>query len=281
MVKVIFLVVTLGSTCLSLKTQSLLEVINTNQNENGICFINDTTVCFNRNEVIHFTYLQGNNQWSESQIAPFSGSYSDLLPFYDPDTDRLYFGSKRPINAGDVENKYNDLWYVAYENGSWAKPVHMGDVFSASGIDSGPCVFNNTMYFHSDRSGKGMYDVDVYQVNLDKPNQIQKMSISTKTVDGEVYISPNGKLLLFMSSGYDSKGYSDIFYCIKEGSDWSEPRSIDTEDIVNTVGWDYAPRLSPDLKTLYLTRYLEIDSDIVSFPLNTLNSYSDLRNALE
>lgn len=252
------------------------SMISTEQvNEYAVTFITDTWVCFTVFDGVTNTLMFSKREdgtWSKPVPAPFSGVYSDEYPRFDMGSNRLFFASKRP-SENDSTKRANDIWYVELKDGIWSEPVHLGGEFSTEGIDSGANLHQGIVYFHSDRSGSGINDVDLYALNVETPDErATRLSISSSTVDGEPYLFDNGNAILFMSGGYNAVGSSDIFISVKKDGEWLEPEPVDTQGLVNTVDWEYSPTLSPDRQTLYFTRNVQGAVDILQVPVSKLSS---------
>ncbi len=256
----------------SIQAQSLLEVINTDENEYGIAFITENLICFTRSNGDKKLMLtqKVNGAWSEPIIAPFSIEWDNEYPSFDRTTSRLYFSSTRPKPGESSVQDRNDIWYVTYNNGIWTSPTHLGGIFSKKGIDSGAFGVGDKIYFHSDRAGSGINSVDIYTASIDFGN-LTKLSISTDILDGEVHLFNNGTSMLFMSNGHNAVGRSDIFLSHLIDDRWSQPVPIDTSGSINTEAWEYSPSLSFDARTLYFTRAANGNADILSFPVEKLS----------
>src|SRR3569832_1591751 len=62
-------------------------------------------------------------QWSEPQVAPFSGKYMDADPFVTRDGKALFFMSNRPLKDGDAPRDYTDIWKVNITKNGLSEPV--------------------------------------------------------------------------------------------------------------------------------------------------------------
>ncbi|MEQ9404641.1 MAG: hypothetical protein RIM99_13705 [Cyclobacteriaceae bacterium] len=258
--------------------QTLLDRINSSRDEYGMTFVNNDFVLFTRDKKIYFTKRMS-DLWSEPVLVSFNSEYGDEYPSFDPVTNRLYFSSKRPRPKTSLPLMQNDIWYTRLIDTKWSNPIHLEGSFSTHGIDSGGFGIDDLIYFHSDRGGRGLNYVDIYQ-SIIGSNVAEKLSISSDKVDGEVFLFGEGNAMLFMSGGHESIGNSDIFFSWKENERWQKPIPVDTTGIVNTTDWDYNPVLSHDEKTLYFTRYLDGQGDIFSIKLNELSSYTLLKRFL-
>jgi outer membrane protein OmpA-like peptidoglycan-associated protein/tetratricopeptide (TPR) repeat protein len=82
--------------------------------------------------------------------------------------------------------------------------------------------------------------------------------INTPANEGAQALSPDGQLLVFTGcadkvygypEGRSGQGSCDLFFSIKKGNTWSEPRNMGTP--LNTKYWDSQPTLSSDGRTIY------------------------------
>lgn len=181
--------------------------------EYGLTFITENWICFTKSgdRNTHMFSRYENYAWTTPTIAPFSGMYPDEYPRFDRATNKLFFASKRPTENDKIKT-YNDIWFVELKDNLWSKPIHLEGSFSTNGIESGADCSNGIIYFHSDRRGKGLNDVDLYALPLGATGDSAKyISVSSEKVDGEPYIFNGGKAMLFMSAGHNAVGNSDIF----------------------------------------------------------------------
>jgi hypothetical protein len=59
-------------------------------------------------------------------------------------------------------------------------------------------------------------------------------------------------MLIFAGKGRrEGRGEYDLFVTFRCGARWSEPRPLGAG--VNSTGWDFGPRFSPDGRTFYFT----------------------------
>ncbi len=101
--------------------------------------------------------------WSDPVEMPFTVSNVNFMhPFVTPDGNRIYF-------ASDIDKKAKgyDLFYTDWQGEAWGEP----EIMNISDINSEfnelyPSVYNDTLYFSSDRPGMGGLDIyKTYQVN--------------------------------------------------------------------------------------------------------------------
>lgn len=110
-------------------------------------------------------YSRKNEQgeWSEEKTMPFTTSNVNFIhPYVTGDGLRVYFASDIDKNARGY-----DLFYTEWIDEQWSEP----EILNFSNINSEsnelyPSVFNDTLYFSSDRPGMGGLDIyKTYQVN--------------------------------------------------------------------------------------------------------------------
>lgn len=205
--------------------------------------------------VVYSEWSQG--RWSEPRVAPFSGVYSDLDPFFSPDGRRLFFSSIRPV--GGVEREDSELWVVERQGNGWGEPRHLGDAVNStsdelySSVDS-----DGTLYFGSDRpGGYGLWDIWRAYPRGDGtygPAENLGPAINTEGMDFNPAITPDGGTLLFTSIGRaDGYGYGDLYAARGHWGRWRPARNLGPT--VNTALDEYHPSLSPDGRTLYFARH--------------------------
>ena len=195
-------------------------------------------------------------QWSSPEIAPFSGQYSDFDPFISPDGRRLYFSSNRPVEVTGRPRTDFDLWYVERTATGWSEPRHLDAPVNSPAQEFYPTVTKDgTLYFSSNRAG-GAGGGDIYRVRFvdgryAEPENLGD-SINAATTEGDPYISPDEKYLIFVS--YNRQGASgdgDLYISLRRDGHWSKAENLGPE--INSSALDFCPVVSPDGKWLYFT----------------------------
>ncbi len=140
-------------------------------------------------------------------------STSFYYPFYDTDTDRLYF-------AANFEDSYGgtDLYYVSTNKGQiMSAPVNLGPRINSPGNEIAPFIFENSLYFSSDVF-YGMGGMDVYKSNLEDGRDFSipvnlGLGINSTEDDFGFIIRNDGDGLLgyFSSNRPGGKGKDDIY----------------------------------------------------------------------
>src|SRR4029453_4561094 len=87
--------------------------------------------------------------WTNPEIAPFSGRYSDIDPTFSPDGKQLFFASTRPTEGTEPRKDF-DLWVVERQGAVWGDPRHLGALVNTPGSESRTSVTaDGTLYFAS------------------------------------------------------------------------------------------------------------------------------------
>lgn len=193
--------------------------------------------------------------WSPLQVAPFSGQYPDGDLAFTPDGKRAYFVSSRPVDGKPKTD--TDIWSMEYlGHNRWGEPRHEAGL-SSPGDEWFPTFSSDgTIYFGSCRDG-GAGGCDIYRAkphgdgSFDPPENLGA-PINTKGNEIEPLVAPDGSWILFSATGRpDSLGSYDLYLSRKNGDTWGEPIHLPAP--LNSPGWDFGPRLSPDGTMLLFT----------------------------
>lgn len=220
---------------------------------------------FTRQATIYVSHLV-DGEWTTPQVAPFSGTYSDIDPFISPNGQRLYFSSIRPVDGvmrGDI-----DLWMVERTADGWSDPIHLGpEVNSPTADELYPSASaDGTLYFASGpffpQPGRHF---DIYSAERDgdgfAPRQALGSGVNTTPVAGgglqdawefNPEISVDGKTLVFTSLRPGGYGLGDLYVSHLHQGEWSAAQNLGPA--VNTAADEYHPTLSRDRRTLWFVR---------------------------
>ena len=199
-----------------------------------------------------------NEKWSGPEVAPFSGTYTDLEPMFSPDGLKLFFVSNRPLKESDTVAKDQDIWYIERlsEISEWSKPKNLGTPVNTEGDEFYPSIASNgNLYFTSTGKGtKGKDDIFMSQWNKGKylPPVSLSSAINTEGFEYNAYIAPDESYLIF--GGYqrqDGQGSGDLYISIKnkEGI-WLQSENLTA---INSDKMDYCPYYDLNTNTLYFT----------------------------
>ncbi|MEQ8237818.1 MAG: OmpA family protein [Cyclobacteriaceae bacterium] len=135
-----------------------------------------------------------------------------------------------------------------------AKPL---TTLNSSAIEYAPSISadGRTMILESNRDGRYMlYDSKLINGNWSTPVGIDAINNYGDTTDliGGPSISFDGNMLFFFASFRDGLGSEDIYYSVREGDTWSEPKNVGAP--INSTGYEGFPSISADGKTMYFVR---------------------------
>jgi outer membrane protein OmpA-like peptidoglycan-associated protein/tetratricopeptide (TPR) repeat protein len=116
---------------------------------------------------IYFSMADSEGRWSkpENLGEPVNSWYSDKHPAISADGRALYFTSNRPGGKGDY-----DLWVSEKRDGSWGKPVNLGDSINTPGTEQSPFIHpdQSSLYFSSNGwPGMGKGDIFLSRQKMD------------------------------------------------------------------------------------------------------------------
>lgn len=205
---------------------------------------------------IVLTSRKENNQWTQPEVASFSGNYPDLEPAFSPDGKRLYFASNRPKKDGD-EAADADIWFVDKENGLWGEPINPGYPINTDKNEFYPSVTRDgSIYFTAIReNGVGREDIFVSRM---VDGQFQEAvaldtTINSKLDEFNAFVSPDEDYIIFTSWGRkDDTGRGDMYISFKDSEgNWMPAKNLGAK--INTKHTEYCPFVSFDQKYFFFT----------------------------
>jgi hypothetical protein len=195
-----------------------------------------------------------NGRWSEPEVAPFSGQYSDLTPFVSPDGAHLYFASHRPVDG--VATPGYSIWVVDREGEAWSQPHRLpapindrGSVISPVITRSGSLYFlrgDLPHAFVAARMGDGWAEpVEAGDAN------------APDSYETGVYVDADERFMVVAAVGRDDALHTaegvyaraDLYVRDRVANGWSSLRHL--EPPVNSAADEGAPFVSPDGHYLY------------------------------
>ena len=216
----------------------------------------------NSPDFAHWTILvverQGDS-FAEPEVAPFSGRYSDADLSFTPDAETIYFVSNRPRPGGLVALDNTDIWRMRRTGDAWGEPEHIAELASEGNEWFPNATASGWLYFGSERREGNLGaegTSDLWRARLrngryDPPENLGPR-LNTRGNDIEPWISADGRLLIFASSGRpDTRGSYDLYASRLCGGAWTEPKSLGDE--VNSRSWDFGARPTPDGRFLVFT----------------------------
>jgi WD40-like Beta Propeller Repeat. len=193
-------------------------------------------------------------KWSRPRTAPFSGRYADADIVFTADGRRAYFVSARPVNGQPREDM--EIWTVERDaRGNWGEPRHVDELSSPTDEWFPNLTADGTIYFGSDRPG-GVGGTDIWRARFVngkfQPPQNVGAPVNSKGDEIEPFISADERTLIVAARNRgDAVGAYDLYVAQRRGERWDTPRHPGPP--INSTGWDFAPRLSPDGKIFIFT----------------------------
>jgi WD40-like Beta Propeller Repeat len=209
-------------------------------------------------------------RWTPAEVLPFSGKYLDYPPRFDSTGTRLLFASSRPLPDG--VRGHIRIWEVDRTPTGWGQPRPLpAPVNAPDNIWNGDPAESSdgTLYFSSDRGSAG--NIHIFHArrlagNYSEPEKLGP-EINSEFNDYQPFISPDGNVLIFASSGEGEPPYrhrpediatggqpyprSDLYLSVKRNGKWSPARHL--EHGINTFAEEEFPFLTPDGKYLFFS----------------------------
>jgi hypothetical protein len=210
----------------------------------------------------HFTIVvarREGDRWGEPEVAPFSGRYSDADLSFAPAGDLIYLVSNRPTTPGGAVRPDTEIWRMRRGGSGWGEPEHVSELTSPGNEWYPNATTDGWLYFGSERREGNLGregTSDLWRAKLadgryGTPENLGPR-LNTAGNDIEPWVSSDGRLMIFASNGRpDTRGSYDLYVSRRCGEAWSEPRSLG--DGVNSPGWDFGARPTPDGRWLVFT----------------------------
>lgn len=202
--------------------------------------------------------LEG-GRWVTPEVAPFSGRFGDADVSFTAGGDTMFFISTRPLTPGAPPRRDTEIWRMVRTDGGWGEPEHLAELGSPLAEWFPTVAANGTIYFGSER-GEGNHGPagtsDLWRARLvdgryAAPENLGPV-INTPGEDIEGWIAPDESFLLLASKGRpDTRGSYDLYVSFQRDGRWTEPRNLG--DAVNTAGWEFGAKLTPDGRRLLYT----------------------------
>jgi WD40-like Beta Propeller Repeat len=235
------------------------NVISTGDDESHPEFTPDGKTAYflkNTPSFSHYTIVishEQNGKWTTPEVAPFSGQFSDADPSITADGERFFFISTRPVNGTSKED--TDIWMMKKVGENWSAPEALTAVNSETNEWFPTVSKNGNLYFGSERSGgKGRCDLYCSRLVDGKYGAPENLGdpINSAASEVEPFIARDESYLIFAAIGLpDSKGIYDLYISFRRDGAWTKPRNLG--DKINSVGWDFSPKVSPDGKWFFFT----------------------------
>lgn len=185
----------------------------------------------------------------------------ELVDCISPDGSLLIFSrSRHPDNIG--VDKHRDVWYSRVDsNGAWSMAEHLGKPVNTTSENFAIALTQdlNSLYL------MGVYNSE------GESRPYDGISISTRTKMGwstpmsllvdeyynngltvNCHLTPDGSVLIYSLMRDDTYGANDLYVCFRKADgSYTAPRNMGP--VLNTIGWEVAPYIAADGKTLFFS----------------------------
>ncbi|UOR03838.1 RICIN domain-containing protein [Hymenobacter aerilatus] len=196
-------------------------------------------------------------------IAAVNTPANELQPVPTPDGKRLYFARTKYAGNTEGNTESGDIWVsTSTNNGETWGPASRFEGLNTAQNNGVMSILNDgkALLVRGTYSRDNFRDEGVSRVvpgakgknGLPEPLPIRNYySLSPANT---FFMTPDEKVLLLSIERSDSQGSNDLYvsYSLADGT-WSEPQTLG--NVINSPGYDFAPWLSPDGKTLYFSSY--------------------------
>ncbi len=212
-------------------------------------------------------YMQiRDGKWTVPEEIGFTDGKGGDFPLFSNDGKTFYFISSRPVNS-NVQSSKSNFWYAVKTEKGWSEPELFDDVVNERALEWGfSFARNGDLYFTSTGEGSlGSSDIYVSR-NINGRYQLPENageSINTLYMDSQPFIAPDGRYLIFNSTGRknDVIGGGDLYisFRLQDGS-WSKAGNMGRN--VNSEGSEFGAKVSPDGKYLFFVSDRNGNGDI-------------------
>ncbi len=196
-----------------------------------------------------------NGKWTDPKVLLGDGKYTYNDPMLNPEEDRLYFISNRPL-SGKGERKDVDIWYVEKTKRGWSDPINVGEPIN-TGRNEYYISFTSEgdMYFSSEKDDQGLKgNFNIYKSSQIK-GEFQEAVMLPKEINGrayeaDVFIAPDESYIIFAAQRRSSLGSGDLYISFKnEDGLWTQSKNMGPQ--INNETNQFCPFVTADGKYLF------------------------------
>lgn len=219
------------------------------------------------------SYAWKDGRWSAPTPVLGNPEYNAHDPYLSDDEQRLYFITRARGSA--------DIAYLPKgEDGAWGDPIYLGAPINGPRNDYYTSITRSgDLYFSSNRSEQTQsYDIYSAPLEGDAEPVMLPEPINTRAYEGDPFVDPDGRYLIFASNRRGGLGRGDLYLAIAYGEGgWSDPIAFDER--VNTSGHELCPLVSLDGSAFLFTSNQDIRWMSTSIIEDMIEAHSRSTNA--
>ncbi len=185
--------------------------------------------------------------------------YDEFSPIISSDGLMMIFTSKRPIDKKDIAKKEQGMEnvYVSYYNDmtwKWSEAKMLGETINQPDKNNSPIALSNDgqrmLLYRGDPDGN-IYESVLNGEEWSEPVKLPE-PINSKKHESTASISPDGRIIYFVSNRKGGQGKLDIWLCQQDNmGNWGNAENLGST--VNTPDDEEGVFIHPDGKTLYFS----------------------------
>jgi len=183
----------------------------------------------------------------------------EYWPSVTGDGQQLIFTREIKRAAGYGRDRQEDFYVSQWRSGGyWGTARNAGAPLNTAGNEGAQSIASDgrSMYFTACDRNDGHGRCDIYYSTYDgirwSPGINAGSPVNTTFWESQPSISPNGKMLFFVSNRPGGMGGMDIWYSVR-GSDGRWGRPVNPGKTINTAGDEFSPFIYFNSKTLYFS----------------------------
>lgn len=207
--------------------------------------------------------------WQEPELAPFSGTWNDRSPRFNPDGSALYFTSNRPRSQGGSSGDMN-IWRVVRADGVWGEPQLLEAPVNSEADDIHPSITEAAIWLASRREG-GFGASDIYRIDTDGSVAHLPSPLNDEHSQPDLWVAPDESWMILAITDHPSGlGGDDLYVSRRDGDAWTPPMNLGAE--INSAEYEYGPSVSPDGEHLYFTSHRTGSANVYRVPMQQIRA---------